>query len=227
MLGGKCTLHACTLGEQCPPEQECVEHSVCLEAYEDEYYLWNEVPTEQGELDPPAPSDTRPSLLRSPSLIAGPPAPRVKRPKPIVRYNAVNLCAKGVACGAPHTCQSEKLCVPRGKRAAAYLGTNIEPAAVARTTDTPLTASGAQPTESAAPPAPKKAGCAGCSVQPLEDAPPAMLAITAAFFFALSRRRSRALPAEQESTTHVLGRRPGVPAVTVGARTSTRPRRQR
>ena len=49
--------------------------------------------------------------------------------------------------------------MPQGKRAVAHLGKNIEPARVARTSDTPIVGDGASATEAAA----RASGC-GCSV---------------------------------------------------------------
>src|SRR5262249_40884224 len=126
-IGGTCILRPCKTASDCAEGNECVEHSVCLESYQDEFYDYNETPDadEQGQLEPR-------SIVRSPGLIAGPPAMKQRRTTPITRYNAVNLCSADVACAAPRTCQPEKLCVPTGKRAVAYKGTNVSPARVAR-----------------------------------------------------------------------------------------------
>jgi hypothetical protein len=166
VLGGNCTLRPCTADDQCGDGQACVEHSVCLEPVEDPFYDYGEQPEATQDIGK--------------RLFGGPMAPKKRRDKPIFRYNATNLCATDVACGAPRTCQPEKLCVPRGGRAVAYKGTNIQAARVARKTATPITESKAKPDESSStviPPPPKSAspvivepvptekrsGCTGCS----------------------------------------------------------------
>jgi MYXO-CTERM domain-containing protein len=185
-LGGTCQLTPCTGADQCRDGEACVEHSVCLQASVDDSYDYGEEEREEhGQAEPPA--DDR--LLRSPALLAGPPIPRTKRPVPIYRYDATNLCSADVACVAPRTCQTEKLCVPKGARAAAYLGANISPMRVARKTAAPLTASDARPTEATAPP-PMKRGCAGCAAAS-GDASAAGVGGLAALAAALTVRRRR------------------------------------
>jgi hypothetical protein len=154
--GGSCMLAPCDTDERCGAGQACIEHAVCLQPVPDDYYEYGEEPRDAGADEGAA----LPGFARG--LIAGPMAPRVKRPKPIVRYEATNLCAADVACAAPRTCQTEKLCAPRGARAVAYRGTNVTPARVARQTGEPLTQSEARPSEATAPPA--KGGCAACGV---------------------------------------------------------------
>jgi hypothetical protein len=163
VLGGQCKLHPCKSDADCDGE-ECVEHAVCLRAVMDDFYEYNE------------PRDSRlEKTERTPFVFTSPPMPRERRPKPIARYEALNLCAPDARCPAPGLCQKEKICVPRGQRAKAYLGTNIAPARVARTTETPLTAPEATESETSAP---LKKGCgSGCSIA------------FAAVFFATRRRR--------------------------------------
>lgn len=162
-LGGDCMLRPCTGDEQCDASEACVEHSVCLQHSEDGFYDYGETP-EPGDTEE---SGALPKNY-APDLLGGPPMPKIKRKKPIIRYEAVNLCAPSVACAAPHTCQTEKLCAPKGKRAVAYLGTNISPIRVARKTETPLVQSEAAPTETASPATPQPGtahgGCAACAV---------------------------------------------------------------
>ena len=150
-------LRPCTKDEDCTSGEACVDHAVCLEPFEDEYYDYNE-DEQHGRSEPLR-------VLDSPDLLAGPPLPKRRRPTPIVRYDAVNLCSKEIACAAPRTCQTEKLCVRPGTRAVAYKGTNVSPARVARKTATPLTTSGATPTEATSPKVtvPPKRGCSGCA----------------------------------------------------------------
>jgi MYXO-CTERM domain-containing protein len=187
-LGGNCALAPCAADANCSAGEACVEHAVCLQPFEDEYYDYGEDEREEHGLLEPHPSD----LLRSPGLLAGPMMPKKKRQKPIVRYDAVNLCASGIACEAPGTCQPEKLCVPRGSRALAYRGKNIQPRRVARKTETPLTASGAEPNEVPAAilstSRPGAKGCAGCATAPAPDQT-AALGAAAAAIIALARRR--------------------------------------
>jgi hypothetical protein len=168
ILGGMCTLRPCTQDSECGDGQ-CAEHSVCLEPFEDMFYDYNEKPEAAQDIGK--------------RLFAGPPLPKQRRDKPIIRYKATNLCSSQVTCEAPRTCQPEKLCVPKGYRAVAYLGSNIQPARVARKTDKPITESKAKPDESSSivtppppkngtppvtvepvPPAEKRSGCAGCSL---------------------------------------------------------------
>jgi MYXO-CTERM domain-containing protein len=185
-LGGHCSLAPCRDDTTCQQGEECVEHAVCLQPFEDWFYDYGEEESEKHGLLPPPASD----LLRSPGLLAGPMAPRTKREKPIVRYDAVNLCTREIACVASGTCQPEKLCVPRGTRALAYRGTNIGPARVARKTDTPLTVSSAEPTEAPAALSPGKNGCAGCATAPAPDRSWALGAV-AGVVIAVARRRRR------------------------------------
>lgn len=186
-LGGTCSLAPCDNDQGCQAGEACVEHSVCLQPFEDPFYDYGEDEREEhGELEPPA-SD----VLRSPGLLAGPMAPKKLRPKPIIRYDAVNLCSRDVACAAPGTCQREKICVPRGSRALAHRGTNANRARVARKTETPLTVSGAEPTElAAAVVSPGGTGCAGCRAAPAPDRPWA-LAAALGVMIAMARRRRR------------------------------------
>lgn len=162
-LGGTCALTPCETDANCQPGEACVEHSVCLQPFEDPFYDYGEEEREKHGWADPHPSD----LLRSPGLLAGPPMPRTRRPVPIIRYDAVNLCSPEVGCAAPNTCQPEKLCVPREKRALAYRGKNISPVRVARKTATPLVASAAEPTEAPSPTTsathPGTTTCAGCT----------------------------------------------------------------
>lgn len=190
-LGGTCALTPCAVDSTCGPGKACVEHSVCLQPMEDGFYDYGEEEREQhGSLEP-----VGGSLFRSPGLLAGPMAPKKPRSKPIFRYNAVNLCSADVACAAPGTCQSEKLCVPSGQRALAYRGSNTQPARVARKTDTPLTASAAQPTEttSTAPPAGTTTarGCGGCAAAPVTPARPWALGAMVLLGIAVARRRRK------------------------------------
>jgi hypothetical protein len=164
-LGGQCILAPCTKNEDCGPQQSCVEHSVCLRPVQDDYYDYGEDDREQhGELEP-----TR--LLRSPGLLAGPPPPKKKRPTPITRYEATNLCSPEVPCEAPSTCQREKLCVPTGTRALAYRGTNIGGVRVARKTATPVLSKGDASTERTAPLAPDASPSPSSSPDKLPPAP--------------------------------------------------------
>ena len=156
LVGGTCTLTPCAADDRCQPGEACVEHAVCLEGFQDDTYDYGEDEREEhGEAEPLR-------LLQSPGLLAGPPLPRKPRPTPIFRYDAVNLCSADVACAAPRTCQTEKICAPKGARAVAYRGTNVSPARVARKTATLLLASDARASEGTAPP-PVKRGCAGCA----------------------------------------------------------------
>jgi hypothetical protein len=168
VLGGNCVLMPCPASGQCHTGYVCVEHAVCLQPKQDDFYDYNETPAPApapttAPSPPAAPSgspDKEGALPRAPEAPLGEPLPaRVRRPTPIFRYEAVNLCSPAVACAAPATCQTEKLCVPAGKRAVAYLGPNIQPVRVARQSETPLTTSGAAATEAAA----SASGC-GCSV---------------------------------------------------------------
>jgi hypothetical protein len=158
VLGGSCMLTPCAADASCPAGEACIEHSVCLQPFEHHFYDYGEEPPgaspgqEQGA---GAPRGAR-------EFFAGPPAPRVKRPEPIFRYDATNLCAPQAPCVSPRTCQTEKLCAPRGKRAVAYLGSNVQSVRVARTTEEALTQNDAQSSEGAAPP---RGGCAACAVR--------------------------------------------------------------
>lgn len=155
VLGGNCVLEPCRSG-QCGSGKVCVEHAVCLQPKQDDFYDWGEAPPP----DAGTPADAGGSGTPSPSDPLGEPmGPRVRRATPIFRYEAVNLCSASVPCAPPSTCQTEPLCVAPSTRAVAYLGKNIQPVRVARQTDTPLAADGAKPTENAAP----ASGC-GCSV---------------------------------------------------------------
>jgi hypothetical protein len=200
--GGDCILHPCTSNVDCPADKPtCVEHSVCLQSFQDDYYDYNEDDREQhGELEP-----TR--LLEAPGLLAGPPMPKQKRATPITRYNAVNLCSPEVPCTAPNTCQREKLCVPQGTRALAYRGTNISPIRIARKSAAPVTAGGdaspeqtapppgppAEPTETTAP-LPKKGGCAGCAAASSNGDAPWIALLGAAIAWVAIRRARGAFP---------------------------------
>jgi MYXO-CTERM domain-containing protein len=188
-LGGNCVLAPCETDANCQSGEACVEHAVCLQPFEDDYYDYGEEEREKHGWAEPHPSD----ILRSPGLLAGPVAPKTRRAKPIVRYNAVNLCSAEIACAAPNTCQTEKLCVPRGSRALGYRGQNISPARVARKTETPLTTSGAEPTETPSPitstTRPGTSGCAGCTVPPDQPTGALALASAALALLALKRRR--------------------------------------
>jgi hypothetical protein len=161
-LGGTCTLAPCDTDANCQEGEACVEHAICLAPFSDEFYDYGEEEREKhGMLEP-----IEGSLLRSPGLLAGPPMPKMRRPRPIIRYNATNVCSSEVACAAPATCQREKLCVPRGRRALAYRGSNVALARVARKTDAPLTASAAEATEASAElptTGPGARGCGACA----------------------------------------------------------------
>ena len=153
-LGGTCMLAPCASDASCRAGEACLEHAVCLAPFAEDFYDYGEEERdEHGTLEP-----IEGSLLRSPGLLAGPIMPRTKRPKPVIRYNATNVCSREVACGAPATCQKEKLCVPKGRRALAYRGNNAAPARVARKTETPLTTSASAPSPPGAPQAPEAAG---------------------------------------------------------------------
>ncbi len=183
LLGGKCALSPCETDAQCQEGEVCTAHAVCLEAYKDDEYGYGE-DEEHGEAEPRA-------LLTSPDLLAGPPMPRRKRATPIYRYLAVNLCSADVACVAPRTCQTEKLCVPKGARAVAYRGANATPMTVARKSAVMLTSGSADASEATAPP-PVKRGCAGCAATGGRELPRAglgALALLAAVLVA--RRRGR------------------------------------
>jgi hypothetical protein len=187
VMGGTCMLRPCSGDDDCDKEkgEACVEHAVCLEAFEDEFYDYNE--DEQHGENPPR------RLLQSPDLLAGPPMQKKRRPTPITRYNATNLCSKEIPCAAPRTCQPEKLCVRSGTRAVAYKGTNVSLARVARKTAAPLTTSAASPTEATSPnvTVPPKRGCSGCaSGGPASGA--AILASLALVALAIARRRAAA-----------------------------------
>jgi hypothetical protein len=188
-LGGTCMLAPCDTDSNCREGEACVEHAVCLAPFPDEFYDYGEEEREKhGMLEP-----VDGSLLRSPGLLAGPPMPKTRRPKSIVRYNATNVCSREVACAAPATCQREKLCVPKGRRALAYRGSNVAPARVARKTDAPFTASAAEATEASAdlPTAGLGArGCAACAAGS-QAAGGAWIAGAAAIGLALGRRRTR------------------------------------
>src|SRR5262249_15741459 len=70
-LGGTCILTPCTTDADCSEGLGCVEHSVCLEPEQDEYYDYGEEEEEKkqhGELDAPSPL----RMLQSPALLAGP-----------------------------------------------------------------------------------------------------------------------------------------------------------
>lgn len=176
-------LTPCESDQSCGEGNACVEHSVCLQPYEDRYYDYGEDEREEhGELEPPAAD-----VLRSPGLLAGPMMPKKERAKPIFRYNAVNLCSREVACRAPGTCQPEKICVPKGSRALAYRGENVEPARVSRKTQTALTQSGSEPNEQ--PAAVRAGGCAGCSVADNKSGGWALAAAVGAALSWLVRKR--------------------------------------
>lgn len=164
-LGGACALRPCQNDASCQDGEVCVEHAVCLHPFEDGFYDYGEEEKEKQEhglLDLPEPQIP---MLQSPALLAGPPMPRNPRAKPIIRYDAVNVCSPEVPCAAPNTCQPEKICVPKGSRALAYRGTNVSGMRVARKTATPLTTSNVEPKETVAPERPRRAGgCAGCAV---------------------------------------------------------------
>ena len=184
-LGGVCALTPCTTDASCQTGEECAPHAVCLQPQEDDTYDYGEDEREEhGELEP-----TR--LLASPNLLAGPPMPRKKRPSPIFRYDAMNLCSADVACLSPRTCQTEKLCVPKGARATAYRGTNIAGARVARKTPAVLTTSSAPASEATAPPS-VKGGCAGCAAT--SEAPSSrggVVALSLSVALLLARRRAK------------------------------------
>jgi hypothetical protein len=190
ILGGTCMLAPCIDDKGCQEGEACVAHSVCLQPFVDELYDYGEEEREkQGMNDFIEPGED--ALLRSPGLLAGPPMPKTKRPKPITRYNAINVCSAEVACAAPAVCQTEKLCVPRGSRALAYRGSNISPARVARKTDTPITTSDAPATEASAPFPPPGRGCAGCTAASSAPELPCAIGAAAAAGIAVMRRRRR------------------------------------
>ena len=137
LLGGTCTLTPCGDDSGCASGETCTEQSVCLEPFQDSYYEWNEVPT----------------MSRGPggNWLGAPPPAKRPRPYPITRYDAVNVCAPDFKCDAPRACQPEKICVPKGKHAAVFRGTNLTPARVARITD-PGPPGGPAPSASAPPP---------------------------------------------------------------------------
>jgi MYXO-CTERM domain-containing protein len=188
-LGGTCMLTPCATDANCQPGEACVEHAVCLAPYPDDFYEYGEEEREKhGMLEP-----IEGSLFRSPGLLAGPPMQKTRRPKPILRYNATNVCSREVACAAPATCQTEKLCVPKGRRALAYRGSNVAPVRVARKTEAALTASAAEATEASAdlPTAgPGARGCGACASS-TQAAGGAWAAGAAALVLALGRRRTR------------------------------------
>jgi MYXO-CTERM domain-containing protein len=190
MEGGTCKLTPCTNDGRCWGDEVCVEHAVCLSPTVDEFYAPGEDEgAKQGTLDP---ADG--AWLRSQLFGAAAPAPMPRRrPKPITRYEAVNVCSREVACAAPATCQRERLCVPKGVRALAYRGTNVYATRVARKTETPLTTSGTDAMEGSADPpatAPGARGCGSCAAG-ARDAEGAWVALAAAAL-ALVRRRRRA-----------------------------------
>jgi hypothetical protein len=196
-LGGDCALSPCGDDSRCEDGEACVTHSVCLEPFEDAYYDYGEQEeeSEAGALASPPPRNLLGAPLRAPRM------PRVKRPKPIYRYNAVNVCGGGAACAAPRTCQREKLCVPKGQTAAAYLGSNVDGARVARKTETPLvsskvetpdvatTTTTAPPTTPTAPPPQEGRGCAGCQAAPAGGIACGVGAALALVLAAMRRRR--------------------------------------
>jgi MYXO-CTERM domain-containing protein len=201
LLGGTCTLSPCASDANCQEGQACVEHLTCLEPFEDAFYDYGEDQT-----------DARSEGMPPPGLLAGPPMPRKRRPAPVTRYNAVNLCSAEVACDAPRMCLPEKLCVPKGTRGLAYRDSNITPARVARKGAVPAApASSATPSASAPglqgdagataagrpPPgdarplegtAPISGGCAGCAVS---DASVSMTGMGLLAFAALLWARRR------------------------------------
>jgi MYXO-CTERM domain-containing protein len=77
----------------------------------------------------------------------------------------------------------------------AYRGKNIQPARVGRKTDTPLTASGAEPSEKPAAilstSRPGAKGCAGCAAAPAPDEASALGAAAVAIIAIARRRRKR------------------------------------
>lgn len=184
-LGGTCALRLCSNDSSCDEGHVCVEEAVCLEPYLDEFYDYylDRDEMKEGEADPP-PAESR-------YLLAGPPPMRHRRPSPIYRYRAVNLCSTSLACAAPNTCQRERLCVPKGQRASAYAGTNVHPVTVARKTQTPLTISEAQPDRNTALAKAVGRGCAGCA-QPGSSDAGAGAAAAVALAVAAIRRRARA-----------------------------------
>jgi MYXO-CTERM domain-containing protein len=202
VLGGECMLSPCATDKQCGPSEACIDHSVCLKPSEDGYYDYGEEP-------PPGEAEETGALPKNypRELLGGPMQPKVKRNKPIIRYEAVNLCAAEVQCAAPSTCQTEKLCAPKGKRAVAYLGTNISAVRVARQTDTPLTQSEAAATEVASPAVQRvdKGGCAACSIERGGDDAwlLALLALAVASVRRAARREST-----RGSGAHLGGGRP-------------------
>lgn len=139
VLGGTCSLTPCTQDDGCQPGEACVEHLACLESFVDEFYDYTDDPNE-GRVQPKLPRD----------LLAGPPPQPRRRPSPVTRFNAVNLCSPEVPCAAPRECLPEKICVPKGTRGLAYRGANITPARVARKIRMPAALASATP--SSAPP---------------------------------------------------------------------------
>jgi MYXO-CTERM domain-containing protein len=147
--GGNCALSPCASDADCQKGEACVEHLTCLEPFLDPFY-------EYGDPDDPLPP-------------VPPRRERGRRPAPIIRYRAVNLCSAEVPCKAPRTCLPEKLCVPKGTRGLAYRGSNISPWRVARMGAVPAAPAASAP-EGSAPPEPPRPlegtapGCAGCTV---------------------------------------------------------------
>jgi hypothetical protein len=157
-------LTPCGTDANCQEGEECVEHLTCLEPFQDEFYDWGEEKEQIGARDDELPPR---------DLLAGPPAPRMRRPSPITRYNAVNLCSAEVACAAPRTCLPEKICVPKGTRGLAYRGSNITPWRVARkgpVAPAPASSSTSAPASSATSSAPP--GDAGPTFATPPDRPP-------------------------------------------------------
>jgi MYXO-CTERM domain-containing protein len=147
--GGTCMLAPCSADETCQSGEECVEHLACLESFQDDFYDYGEELTE-----------SRTEGMPPPGLLAGPPLPRKRRPAPVTRYNAVNLCSAEVACNAPRMCLPEKLCVPKGTRGLAYRGSNITPARVARKGPVPAALTSSAAPGASAPALPGDAGAA-------------------------------------------------------------------
>jgi hypothetical protein len=165
VLGGTCSLRPCGGDDGCQPGEACVEHLACLESFVDEFYDYTDDPSE-GRAEPRPPPD----------LLAGPPMPPRRRPSPVTRFNAVNLCSAEVACDAPRQCLPEKICVPKSTRGLAYHGTNITPARVARKTKMPAPLASAAPSSAPGTSAPSASASAsqvdGTASSPTPAPPP-------------------------------------------------------